>query len=175
MRSLTGQKRTAQRGGHGLECACGSPIEAVSVLRFRTFQQSDEMTSMNTRRLRIAGAAVALLSLSGAALAEEQKVPFVRIAELEIDPAQLENYKTAVKDEMETSVRTEPGVLAIYAVAEKDNPTRLRFFEMYADEAAYIAHIHSPHFKKYVAITKGMITSRKLIDTAPIQLSAKSE
>ena len=130
---------------------------------------------MNTRRLRIAGTALALLLLSGTTVAEEQKVPFVRIAELEIDPAQMEKYQTAVKEEMEISVRTEPGVLAIYAVAEKDNPARLRFFEMYADEAAYNAHIQSPHFKKYVAITKDMITSRRLIDTVPIQLSAKNK
>ena len=56
-------------------------------------------------------------------------MPFVRMAELEIDPAQLESYKAAVKEEMETSVRVEPGVLAIYAVAEAGNPCRLRFFE----------------------------------------------
>jgi quinol monooxygenase YgiN len=136
----------------------------------------DGMKNMNTRRLSIASAALSFfLLLSGTTLAEEQKVPFVRIAELEIDPAQLENYKAAVKEEMETSVRTEPGVLAIYAVAEKDNQTRLRFFEMYVDEAAYNAHIQSPHFRKYVAITKDMITSRRLIDTVPIQLSAKKE
>jgi quinol monooxygenase YgiN len=130
---------------------------------------------MNTRLLRIAGAVLALLLLSDTTLAQEQKVPFVRIAELEIDPAQLENYKAAVKEEMETSVRTEPGVLAIYAVAERDNQTRLRFFEMYVDEAAYNTHIQSPHFRKYVATTKDMITSRRLIDTVPIQLSAKKE
>lgn len=100
-------------------------------------------------------------------------MPFVRIAELEIDPAQLESYKAAVKEEMETSVRVEPGVLAIYAVAEKDNPSKLRFFEMYTDEAAYNAHRESAHFKKYVEITKPMIISRRLIDTVPIQLSAK--
>ena len=98
--------------------------------------------------------------------------PLVRLAELEIDPAHLAGYTAAVREEMETSVRVEPGVLAIYCVAEKDNPSRLRFFEMYADEAAYRAHIDSPHFKKYVETTKAMITSRKLIDTVPIQLSA---
>ena len=129
---------------------------------------------MNMRRLILAVAALASLWSGGSALAEEAPMPFVRIAELEIDPAQLESYKNAVKEEMETSVRTEPGVLAIYAVAENDHPTRLRFFEMYADEAAYNAHIQSPHFKQYVAITKDMITSRKLIDTTPIQLSAKN-
>ena len=71
----------------------------------------------------------------------------VRIAELEIDPAQLESYVAAVKEEMEAAVRLEPGVLAIYAVAEKDHPTRLRFFEIYASEGAYRSHIDSPHFK----------------------------
>ena len=49
---------------------------------------------------------------------------------------------------MEASVHIEPGVLAIYAVAEKDNPSKFRSFEMYADEAAYKAHRESPHFKK---------------------------
>ena len=102
-------------------------------------------------------------------------MPFVRIAELEIDPAQLESYKAAVKEEMKTSVRVEPGVLAIYAVAEKDDPSKLRFFEMYADEAAYKAHRETTHYKKYADATKGMIISRRLIETVPIQLSAKTK
>ena len=76
---------------------------------------------------------------------------------------------------METSVRVEPGVLAIYAVAEAVNPSRLRFFEMYADEAAYKAHIASAHFQRYFETTKGMIISRRLIDTVPILLSAKKQ
>jgi quinol monooxygenase YgiN len=130
---------------------------------------------MNTRRLLKIGGAVLALSLSGGAVAEEPHVPFVRIAELEIDPALLETYKAAVKEEMETSVRVEPGVLAIYAVAEKNNSSKLKFFEMYADEAAYYAHIESAHFKKYVKTTKDMITSRRLIDTVPILLSAKKK
>jgi quinol monooxygenase YgiN len=120
---------------------------------------------------------LAALSLSppGVTLADEGKTPFVRIAELKIDPAQLENYKTAVREEMETSIRVEPGVLAIYSVALKEDSSELRFFEIYKDEAAYQAHIASPHFRKYVEITKDMIRSRKLVDTKPVQLSAKSE
>src|SRR5262245_7213626 len=111
---------------------------------------------MNAKWLSNIGGVVLALSLSGVAAAEEPRVPFVRIAELEIEPAQLEAYKVTVKEEMETSVRVEPGVLAIYAIAEKDNPTKLRFFEMYADEAAYKAHVESAHFKKYRDIAKNM-------------------
>ena len=120
---------------------------------------------------------VAMLSLSSGddISAEETRMPVVRMAELEIEPTKLEAFKAAVKEEMETSVRVEPGVLAIYAVAEKDNPTKLRFFEMYADEAAYKAHVESAHFKKYRDTTKAMIASRRLIDTVPVQLSAKKK
>ena len=115
------------------------------------------------------------LSLGGVATAEEPRMPYVRIAELEIDPAQLDAYKSSVKEEMEASVRVEPGVLAIYAVAEKDAPAKLRFFEIYADEAAYRSHRETVHFKKYAETTKNMIKSRKLIETVPIQLSDKKK
>ncbi len=129
---------------------------------------------MKLERLLV-GASMVASAVGGYAVAQETQRPVVRIAELDIDPAQLESYKAVVKEEMETSIRVEPGVLAIYCVAEKDNPNRLRFFEMYADEDAYRAHVESPHFKKYVAATHAMIRSRRLIETVPVQLSAKRQ
>ena len=122
-------------------------------------------------------AVVALRGLSRAQSVPARRVqgPLVRIAELEIDPAQLERYKAAVTEEIETSIRVEPGVLAIYSVALKDNPAHLRFFEIYADENAYKRHLESPHFKKYVDITKSMITSRRLLETVPIALGSKAQ
>ena len=63
----------------------------------------------------------------------------VRVAEIDVDPDQREAFISAVKEEIDEAVRLEPGVLAIYAVAEKDDPYRMRFFEIYASEAAYKA------------------------------------
>ena len=100
-------------------------------------------------------------------------MPVVRIAELDIDPAQLDLYADAVRAEIKMSVCLEPGVLAIYAVAGKDHPSRFRFFEMYADDAAYEAHIASVRFRTYADATKDMITSKRLVETMPVQLSAK--
>ncbi|QND48462.1 antibiotic biosynthesis monooxygenase [Rhizobium lusitanum] len=118
--------------------------------------------------------AVVMLTLAGhSAKAQDTSTPVVRIAELEIDPAQMEAYSAAVKVEMETSIRVEPGVLALYAVSIKGKPNHLRFFEMYADNAAYEAHRNSAHFKTYVATTKDMILDRKLFETDNFQLSAK--
>lgn len=99
----------------------------------------------------------------------------VRVAQLEIDPAQLARYTRAVQEEMEDAVRLEAGVLAIYAVAEKGNPTRLHFFEIYTNDAAYDSHRESPHFRKYLEITKPMILERKLIQAVPVQMSAKAQ
>jgi quinol monooxygenase YgiN len=114
------------------------------------------------------------LLLRGGAVAEEPRAPYVRIAELEIAPAQLESYKAAVKEAMEASVRVESGVMAIYAVAEKDIPSRLRLFEMHADEAAYKAQ-RDGTLQDIRGRYKGMIISRRVIEAVPIQLSAKKK
>jgi 4-carboxymuconolactone decarboxylase len=60
----------------------------------------------------------------------------VRLAKLVIDSAQLENYKAFLKEEIETSVRLEPGVLTLYALSEKNNPTHITILEIYADSVA---------------------------------------
>ena len=49
----------------------------------------------------------------------QTKSQMVRLAKLQIDSAQLESYKAALKEEIETSLRLEPGVLTLYAVSEK--------------------------------------------------------
>ncbi|MCV4285019.1 putative quinol monooxygenase [Pseudomonas capsici] len=116
------------------------------------------------------------LCLLASGWASAQQLPpsvVVRVAQLEIDPQQLERYSQIVKEEMEISARDEPGVIAIYSVAEKDQPNKLHFFEIYADEQAYKTHIASAHFKHYVEATRTMIVSRKLIETTPVQLSVK--
>jgi len=101
--------------------------------------------------------------------------PLVRIAELEIEPARLQAYEAAVSEEIDDSIRLEPGVLAIYALALADRRSHLRFLEIYADEAAYGAHLNSPHFKKYVETTKPMIRERRLLKTHPIFLGLRQQ
>jgi quinol monooxygenase YgiN len=100
--------------------------------------------------------------------------PIVRIAELEIDPAQLEVYKLALKEEIETSIRVEPGVLTLYAVSLKEHPEQIRLFETYRDAAAYESHLQSPHFKTYKDRTRQMVKLLRLVETDPILLASKS-
>jgi quinol monooxygenase YgiN len=89
------------------------------------------------RQLFFISACVFALGLGGVAVAQEMQAQYVQIAEIEIDPAQLEEYKGAVREHIETAIRGEPGVLVLYSVSEKDHPTHIRAFEIYASIEAY--------------------------------------
>jgi quinol monooxygenase YgiN len=129
---------------------------------------------MDARQLLIASASMLASGLGAVAFAAEAHGQYVRIAELEIDPTQIEAFKLAVTEGIETAVRVEPGVLVLYAVSEKDNPTRVRVFEVYTDADAYQTHLETPHFRKFRAVTEKMVVSRKLLDAVPIVLGAKA-
>jgi len=92
---------------------------------------------------------------------------------LEIDPDQLPAYRAALKEEIATSIRVEPGVLNLYAVSVKDLPSQIRILEVYKDQAAYESHLQTAHFKKYKAETQKMVKALKLIETEPILLGGK--
>lgn len=92
----------------------------------------------------------------------------IRVAELSIDPDYLQQYLSILKEEAAASVRLEPGVICIYPMFEKENPTKVRILEVYTSEAAYEKHLQTPHFKKYKSSTLNMVKSLKLVDMASI-------
>lgn len=129
-----------------------------------------------TRGFVVLYGAIVVAAVLGTLIAADGKTmkqPLVRIAELEIDPAQLAAYRDALKEEITTAIRVEPGVLTLYAVSVKDQPSQIRIFETYTDQAAYESHLQTPHFKKYKAETQGMVKSLKLIETEPILLGGR--
>ncbi len=116
-----------------------------------------------------------LLSLSLQPALAQDKNLVVRMAKLEIDSAQLESYQTALREEIEISIRVEPGVLTLNAVAEKNRPTHITIMEIYANTEAYKAHLETPHFKKYKSTTKDMVKHLELIETNPVALGTKKK
>lgn len=108
-------------------------------------------------------------------MAHTTSSPLVRMAELEIDPEQVEDYIELLKTEIEASVAAEPGVLMLYAVSLKDRPSHIRIMEVYADEEAYQAHLQSPHFMAYKSSTSAMVKALRLIETDPIALRARGD
>jgi quinol monooxygenase YgiN len=92
----------------------------------------------------------------------------VRLAKLVIHAEHLEAYKVALQQEVEASVELEPGVLTLYAVSEKEHPTKFTILEIYASRAAYEAHLKTPHFLEYKNSTAPMVKSLELVETVPL-------
>ncbi|OOG74922.1 putative quinol monooxygenase [Algoriphagus sp. A40] len=98
----------------------------------------------------------------------QEKGQLVRLAILVIDSAYLEEYKVFLKEGVETALRVEPGVITIYALSEKENPSHFTILETYASDEAYQTHIKTPHFLKYKNGTLHMVKSLELVETVPL-------
>lgn len=109
-----------------------------------------------------------LVSLFTVNLVAQENKQMVRLARLVIDSTHLEAYNAFLKEEIETSVKIEPGVIMLYAVAEKNRPTHITILEIYANDDAYKAHVGTPHFLKYKNGTISMVKSLELIEALPI-------
>lgn len=109
---------------------------------------------------------IPLLSIQ--VFSQKENKQLVRLAKLVIDSTQLEQYNAFLKEEIETSVKVEPGVITLYAVAEKNKPTHITILEIYADVEAYKKHIQTPHFLKYKNETRDMVKALELVEVLPL-------
>lgn len=92
----------------------------------------------------------------------------VRLSKIEVYPQYLDDYMKYASEVGEISLRTEPGVLTMYAVKEIENPCMVTILETYASHEAYERHIASEHFQKYKKGTLHMVKSLILSDQTPL-------
>ena len=92
----------------------------------------------------------------------------VRLSKIEVYPEHLEEYMKYATEVGEVSLRTESGVLTMYAIREKENPGRITILETYANREAYESHIASEHFQKYKQGTLHMVKKLTLSDQTPL-------
>ena len=92
----------------------------------------------------------------------------VRLSKIEVYPEYLDEYMKYATEVGEVSLRTEPGVLTMYAVSEKENPCMVTILETYASQKAYELHIASEHFQKYKQGTLHMVKRLTLSDQTPL-------
>ena len=97
----------------------------------------------------------------------------VRLSKVEVYPQHLDEYLKYATEVGEISLRTEPGVLTMYAVSEKENPCKITILETYASKAAYEKHIASEHFQKYKRGTLHMVKSLVLSDHTPLNPASR--
>ena len=115
--------------------------------------------------------AVTLLLITYGAMAQDVKV--TRIARLTIDSLKIDEYRALLKEQMETAVKVEPGVISYTVYADKAAAYKLTIVEVYASNNAYLAHREAAHFKKYKAATGNMVKSLELEEVTPVFTAKK--
>ena len=97
----------------------------------------------------------------------------VRLSKIRVNPEYLEEYMKHAVEVGTVSLETEPGVLTMYAVADKEYPCNITILETYASQEAYRSHIASEHFQKYKQGTLHMVDSLLLDDVTPLNPNNK--
>ena len=72
---------------------------------------------MNAKQILILVGALFFTLFEAVAMSEASSQQHIQIAEIEVDPAQLDGYKAAATQQIEAAVRLEPGVLVLYSVS----------------------------------------------------------
>lgn len=108
---------------------------------------------------------IGIFTLIGVESKAQNSNTMYRIAKIKVDGNQLEKYKTALQEQMNTAIKLEPGVLSYTVVADKKDATSITIIEVYANLEAYQSHILTQHFKRYKETVKDMVLSLELIDT----------
>lgn len=118
--------------------------------------------------------AIAIRMLDPTTVHAQQSAMIVRVSEIEIASTYLDEYKAILKEEAAASVRVEPGVIAIFPMYEREQPTKVRILELYANREAYESHLQTSHFQRYKTATLKMVTALRLVDMDAIDAETMS-
>jgi len=124
--------------------------------------------SMAAGTLALCVLGATMLPLPGHQVAAQSAGMFVNAVDLDIVPAERENYLAAIK-ENGAAAATEPGCRRFDILNLSSDPNHFFLYEVYDNEAAFKAHRETEHFKKYAAATAKMVAKR---DARPMSVIA---
>ncbi|MDE0695507.1 MAG: putative quinol monooxygenase [Boseongicola sp.] len=76
--------------------------------------------------------------------------PYVVIVDFELLPdASKADARELLAQNASASFQTEPGCLRFDVVETKNEASAFTLYEVYADEAAFVAHLKTPHFRAF--------------------------
>jgi (4S)-4-hydroxy-5-phosphonooxypentane-2,3-dione isomerase len=109
--------------------------------------------------ITLLAASAIVLPMPGQRVAAQSAGMFVNAVDLDIVPAERENYLAAIKENGAAAAR-EPGCRRFDILNLSSDPNHFLLYEVYDNEAAFKAHRETEHFKKYAATTAKMVAKR---------------
>jgi quinol monooxygenase YgiN len=85
----------------------------------------------------------------------------VLVVHIKIKPDAVAQFMAEVERNGRAARDTEPGCLQFDVLQDRDDPTRVMLYEVYADDAAFEAHQQTAHFQHYLAHALQYLESRE--------------
>jgi quinol monooxygenase YgiN len=82
--------------------------------------------------------------------------PYVAIFTIQVKPEHRDHFLQAITRAMADSAK-EPGVVSFAFLVDREDPNRFVAYDVYADKAAYEAHLAAPHTLKLVQDLDGCL------------------
>jgi len=86
---------------------------------------------------------------------------FVLVVNVKIKAGEIDPFMEKLFANATAARETEPGCRQFDVLADPADPTKVMFYEVYANEAAFQAHQQTPHFKRYIETALGHVESRE--------------
>ena len=88
--------------------------------------------------------------------------PLVIIAEFEVKPGKLEQFLELAETDSRHSVADEPGCRQFTVTVDRERPDRVVLFEVYDDDAAFDAHLETPHLQAFRTGIEDLVVDRRV-------------
>ena len=82
----------------------------------------------------------------------------------QLQPGSLEQFMDVMSVNAASSVRDEPGCLVFDVVRDRSAPDLVWLYEVYTDEAAFEAHLLTPHFLASRPLVDPLIVRQEVIE-----------
>ena len=87
------------------------------------------------------------------------------VVSLQVQPGRREEFLAAIGENAERSFTDEPGCLHFDVTEDLDDDHHFVFYELYADEAAVVAHRAAPHFAVWRAAADRCVVPGSQLNT----------
>jgi quinol monooxygenase YgiN len=88
---------------------------------------------------------------------------FIVMAEFEVKPERMEDFLALACDDARCSVAHEPGCHTFDVAVDQADPNCVVFYEVYDDQAAFDAHLATPHLARFRAGFPDCVVEQKPI------------
>lgn len=90
---------------------------------------------------------------------------WINIVSIKVAADHLTDFKQVLAAQLDNAIKSDPGILAIYAGTKKGEPTEWIIYEVFQSEENYRKHIASPDHQSYVAQSKEWVLKKKVDQT----------